>query len=118
MRLILASASPRRLALLAQIGITPDAVVATNIDETPRKAEAPRLLVARLAEAKATVNREFAGAKSAYQRGGAEPAHTPAHDHDHDHHQTGGGCSTGDTTQRDQLLARIGDAKRVETKVE
>ncbi len=53
MRLILASASPRRLALLAQIGITPDEVIATDIDETPRKAEQPRLLAARLAEAKA-----------------------------------------------------------------
>ena len=31
--LILASASPRRLALLAQIGITPDEIIATDIDE-------------------------------------------------------------------------------------
>lgn len=51
--LILASASPRRLALLAQIGITPDAVLPTDIDETPRKAEPPRLLAQRLARAKA-----------------------------------------------------------------
>ena len=62
MRLILASASPRRLALLAQIGITPDAVIATDIDETPGKAEAPRLLAQRLARAKA----EAAAAPDAY----------------------------------------------------
>jgi septum formation protein len=52
--LILASASPRRLALLAQIGITPDAVVATDLDETPLKAELPRLHAQRLARAKAS----------------------------------------------------------------
>ena len=39
--LILASASPRRLALLDQIGITPDQVLATDIDETPRRGELP-----------------------------------------------------------------------------
>lgn len=52
-RLVLASASPRRLALLAQIGIEPDAVVAADIDETPRKDEPPGPLAARLARAKA-----------------------------------------------------------------
>ena len=52
-RLVLASASPRRLALLAQIGVTPDAVVATDIDETPLPAELPRLAAQRLARAKA-----------------------------------------------------------------
>lgn len=57
MKLVLASASPRRLALLAQIGITPDAVVATDIDETPLKGETPRLLAARLARAKAQAAR-------------------------------------------------------------
>jgi septum formation protein len=51
--LILASASPRRLALLAQIGITPDAVAPTDIDESPLKAELPRLHAQRLANAKA-----------------------------------------------------------------
>ncbi len=51
--LILASASPRRLALLAQIGIVPDRVVAAEIDETPEKAELPRPLAQRLARAKA-----------------------------------------------------------------
>ncbi len=52
-RLVLASASPRRLALLAQIGITPDEVLAADIDETPLKGETPRLLALRLARAKA-----------------------------------------------------------------
>jgi septum formation protein len=52
-RLILASASPRRLALLAQIGVTPDEVIAADIDETPLKKETPRALALRLARAKA-----------------------------------------------------------------
>lgn len=52
-RLVLASASPRRLTLLAQIGITPERVAPANIDETPKKAELPRLLAIRLAHAKA-----------------------------------------------------------------
>jgi septum formation protein len=51
--LILASASPRRLALLAQIGLIPDAVIAADIDETVRKDELPRPLAQRLARAKA-----------------------------------------------------------------
>ena len=51
--LILASASPRRLALLAQIGVIPDQTIATDIDETPQRAEVPRLLAQRLARAKA-----------------------------------------------------------------
>ena len=52
-RLVLASASPRRLELLAQIGIAPDAVDAAEIDETPGKAELPAAYVLRLAQAKA-----------------------------------------------------------------
>ena len=51
--LILASASPRRRDLLLQIGITPDRIVTTDIDETPRRDELPRLLAQRLARAKA-----------------------------------------------------------------
>jgi len=51
--LVLASASPRRRELLARIGITPDRIVETDIDETPRKGELPRQLAARLAAAKA-----------------------------------------------------------------
>ncbi len=52
-RLILASASPRRLALLAQVGIVPDEVAPADIDETQYKAELPRELAARLAAEKA-----------------------------------------------------------------
>lgn len=52
-KIVLASASPRRLALLQQIGLTPSALVPTEIDETPHKAELPRALAARLALAKA-----------------------------------------------------------------
>ena len=54
-RLVLASASPRRLALLRQIGIEPDLVAPAEIDETPARDEQPRALAARLAEAKAEV---------------------------------------------------------------
>ena len=53
-RLLLASASPRRRDLLAQIGIVPDAVLAPDIDETPHPRELPRAYVVRLAEAKAS----------------------------------------------------------------
>ena len=53
MGLILGSASPRRLELLAQIGIVPDAVRPADIDETPLPRETPRAYVRRLAEAKA-----------------------------------------------------------------
>jgi septum formation protein len=52
-RLILGSASPRRKELLAQLGLTPDAVRAPDIDETPRKGELPRAYVARMAREKA-----------------------------------------------------------------
>ncbi len=53
MRLILGSASPRRLDLLAQIGVTPDAVSPAEIDETPLKDETPRAYAERLALEKA-----------------------------------------------------------------
>jgi len=52
-RLVLASASPRRLQLLAQIGITPDEVIAADLDESMLKDETPRQLAVRLAVAKA-----------------------------------------------------------------
>jgi len=51
--LVLASASPRRLALLAQIGIVPGEVLPADIDETPLAGETPRNLAKRLAKAKA-----------------------------------------------------------------
>ncbi|MDO9224270.1 MAG: nucleoside triphosphate pyrophosphatase [Caulobacter sp.] len=54
-RLVLASASPRRLELLRQVGITPDLVDPADIDETPRRDETPRLLALRLALEKAAV---------------------------------------------------------------
>ena len=53
--LILASASPRRLALLNQIGIEPEHLVPAHIDETPEKGELPRKLAQRLADQKAIV---------------------------------------------------------------
>jgi septum formation protein len=53
MRLILGSASPRRLELLAQIGVTPDAVRPPDIDEDPGKGELPRPYAERLAREKA-----------------------------------------------------------------
>ena len=52
-RLILASASPRRRELLARLGLTPDAIVATDIDETPRKGEIPHAYARRMAAEKA-----------------------------------------------------------------
>jgi nucleoside triphosphate pyrophosphatase len=52
-QLILASASPRRRELLAQIGIEPDAVVPAAIDEAPRRGELPHDTALRLAREKA-----------------------------------------------------------------
>lgn len=51
--LILASASPRRLELLARIGVTPDAVIPADIDEAAGAKETPRALALRLARQKA-----------------------------------------------------------------
>lgn len=53
LRLILGSGSPRRLELLAQLGLTPFAVRPPDIDEDPHKAELPRDYVNRIARAKA-----------------------------------------------------------------
>jgi len=52
-RLVLASASPRRLDLLARIGVEPDAVVPADIDESVLKGELPRQHAMRLAREKA-----------------------------------------------------------------
>tara|TARA_B100000989_G_scaffold290998_1_gene264911 strand:+ start:96 stop:683 length:588 start_codon:yes stop_codon:yes gene_type:complete len=52
-QLVLASASPRRLDLLTQIGIQPDIVFAADLDETPKKGELPTSYARRLAVAKA-----------------------------------------------------------------
>lgn len=53
-KLILASASPRRVDLLKQIGIVPDSIIPADIDETPLKGELPNKLAERLACEKAT----------------------------------------------------------------
>ncbi len=52
-QLVLASSSPRRIELLAQVGIRPDHIDPADIDETPLKAETPPLLARRLASSKA-----------------------------------------------------------------
>jgi septum formation protein len=58
--LVLGSASPRRLALLAQIGVKPDAVLPAEIDETARPREGPRALAERLAREKALASAAIA----------------------------------------------------------
>jgi septum formation protein len=52
-RLILASQSPRRLELLARLGVVPDAVVPADLDETPLPGELPAPYARRIAAAKA-----------------------------------------------------------------
>lgn len=52
MAFILGSGSPRRLDLLAQLGITPDAVRPPEIDETPAKGELPRAYCTRISREK------------------------------------------------------------------
>lgn len=54
-KLVLASSSPRRIELLAQIGIVPDQVDPADIDETPLTGETPPRLARRLATSKAEV---------------------------------------------------------------
>ena len=53
-RLILASQSPRRKELLAQVGVYPDDIIPADINETPLKKEIPLKLAARLASEKAS----------------------------------------------------------------
>lgn len=52
-KLVLASASPRRQQLLAQISVTPDVISPADIDETPRLGEAPRAYAVRMGREKA-----------------------------------------------------------------
>jgi septum formation protein len=52
-KLVLASGSPRRLALINQAGIEPDSLRPADLDETPKKGELPRACANRLARAKA-----------------------------------------------------------------
>nr|WP_255726465.1 Maf-like protein [Microvirga sp. ACRRW] len=59
-KLVLASASPRRLALLQQGGIEPDALLPADVDETPLKNEGPKDLAKRLSRSKAEVARKTA----------------------------------------------------------
>jgi septum formation protein len=59
-KLVLASASPRRLALLQQAGIEPDALLPADVDEAPLKNEGPKDLAKRLARSKAEVARKTA----------------------------------------------------------
>lgn len=56
--LVLASASPRRLRLLSQVGVEPDALRPTSIDESARRGEMPRAYAARLARTKAETARD------------------------------------------------------------
>jgi septum formation protein len=67
-KLVLASASPRRLALLEQVGIIPDALRPVTIDETPTRGEVPRHLVQRLARAKAEAARELVRSEPDYAK--------------------------------------------------
>ena len=59
-RLVLASGSPRRLGLLAQVGVDPDSVLPSEVDETPRRGETPRGLALRLAAEKAVHSAKLA----------------------------------------------------------
>ncbi|MHA6345776.1 Maf family protein [Roseivivax sp. CAU 1761] len=53
MKLVLGSGSPRRRALLAELGLAPDAVRAPDIDETPGRGELPKPYCERMAREKA-----------------------------------------------------------------
>jgi septum formation protein len=66
--LVLASASPRRLALLHQVGIMPDALRPTTIDETVHKGEFPRHIVKRLAHAKAETAARLVRRNKGYEK--------------------------------------------------
>ncbi|MBS0248054.1 MAG: Maf-like protein [Proteobacteria bacterium] len=54
-KFVLASGSPRRLALVNQAGIEPDALKPSDVDETPKRGEIPRAYANRLAKEKAQV---------------------------------------------------------------
>ena len=58
-KLILASGSPRRIALLQQAGLEPDRILPAEVDETPLRSEHPRSLAKRLAKTKAETARAY-----------------------------------------------------------
>jgi septum formation protein len=58
-KLVLASGSPRRIALLQQAGIEPNRILPAEVDETPLRSEHPRSLAKRLAKAKAETARAY-----------------------------------------------------------
>jgi septum formation protein len=60
-KLVLASASPRRLSLLAQIGIVPDHVLPPDIDESLKRDEVPSAYALRLAREKAEASAQMEG---------------------------------------------------------
>jgi len=68
-KLVLASASPRRLALLEQVGLAVDAVMPSEIDETPQRGERPRVLAVRLAREKARAARDALAGETADKAG-------------------------------------------------
>ena len=65
--LVLASASPRRLALLEQIGLVPDRLEPAYVDETPQRLELPRSLALRLAKMKAVTAQRRLAAEENYR---------------------------------------------------
>jgi septum formation protein len=67
-KLVLASASPRRLGLLEQAGIMPDALRPATIDESVTTGEVPRHIVKRLARAKAEAARKMVRAEKDYAK--------------------------------------------------
>ncbi|WP_273789495.1 Maf family protein [Bartonella sp. ML70XJBT] len=78
--LVLASASPRRLMLLAQMGIEPQQVYASDIDETPKLKEHPANLAKRLAKEKALKAQallHWCAQKSQENQNPAQESHTP-----------------------------------------
>ena len=68
-KLVLASASPRRLALLEQVGLAVDKVMPSEIDETPQRGERPRVLAVRLAREKARAARDALAGETAEKPG-------------------------------------------------
>ena len=68
-KFVLASGSPRRLSLLNQAGIEPDALRPADVDETPKRGELPRACANRLARAKAGCRAQIGAARRHELRG-------------------------------------------------